>query len=275
MRVPDEVRKTVGFICYEDKRNQDIIPVGSFFFFGHDPRDGETFARGMYSVTARHVIDGLRRKGVQEAILRLNPKNFNAPLITIRAPLENWFSHPNDNSIDVAVTEMGIPAEADHLVLPFSLAATERVFKDNEVELGEEVFISGLFRHHFGNRRNIPIVRVGNLAALDEEKIDDEIECYLVEARSTGGLSGSPVFLNLGVIRNIGGEVKHLKGSTTSIHLLGLVHGHFLEKRKGEKPAGEAGDHPATDDINAGIIIVIPIKGVIAVIAEYERKSAA
>jgi hypothetical protein len=187
-------------------------------------------------------------------------------------PIKNWLFHPNDDSIDVAIIEMGIPAEADHLAVPFSRAATEQVFEDNEVELGEEVFISGLSRHHFGNRRNIPIVRVGSLAALDEEKIDDEIEGYLVEARSTGGMSGPPVFLNLGIVRKIGGEVKHFTGSTASIHLLGLVHGHFLEKRNKDKPARAPKD-AADEDINAGIVIVVPIKNVMAVVDEYEKRS--
>jgi hypothetical protein len=44
-------------------------------------------------------------------------------------------------------------------------------FAEHEVALGDEVIISGLFRHHVGTKRNIPIIRVGNLSALDEEKI--------------------------------------------------------------------------------------------------------
>jgi hypothetical protein len=71
---------------------------------------------------------------------------------------------------------------------------------------------------------------VGNLAALSEEKISigsgKEIEGYLIEARSIGGLSGSPVFLNLGSVRSIGGQVKHALGIPTRIFLLGLIHGH-------------------------------------------------
>jgi hypothetical protein len=170
----------------------------------------------MYAITARHVIDGLRSHGITNAVLRLNPRSADAPLITISIPLDKWVFHPTDNSIDVATTEMGIPPEADHLVWPYSLCANDKTFADNEVELGEEVFVSGLFKHHFGSNRNIPIVRIGFLAALDEEKIssDDfgEIDGYLIDARATPGLSGSPVFLNLGNIRSVGGELKHAPG---------------------------------------------------------------
>ena len=86
MRVPDQVRKAVGFIGYEDKRNGEIVPVGSFFFLGHDPHPGEKFSPKMYAVTARHVIDArLHRHGstqegartactaLQSRILRLGP----------------------------------------------------------------------------------------------------------------------------------------------------------------------------------------------------------
>ena len=104
MRVPDIVREAVGFIGYEDKRNGEIVPIGSFFFLGHDPNPGETISPKVYAVTARHVIDALRRRGVEDAILRLNPKIAGAPLITIPMPIEKWFVHPTDESIDVAAT---------------------------------------------------------------------------------------------------------------------------------------------------------------------------
>ena len=45
MKIPDEVRKVVGFIAFENKINNDIIPVGSFFYLGHDPNPGEAVSR--------------------------------------------------------------------------------------------------------------------------------------------------------------------------------------------------------------------------------------
>jgi hypothetical protein len=171
---------------------------------------------------------------------------------------------------------MGIPSDADHLVMPISLCATEKVFLENEVELGEEVFVSGLFRHHYGNRKKIPIIRVGNLAALSDEKISTksfgEIEGYLIEARSAGGLSGSPAFLNLGPVRQIGGEIKYATGKKPIIFLLGLIHGHFvLEPQLGDKPEG-ATKNEVTEAINAGIAIVVPAKSILSVIEAYEEK---
>ena len=78
--------------------------------------------------------------------------------------------------------------------------------------------------------RNIPIVRIGNLASLDEEKVQTEggpIDAYLIEARSLGGLSGSPVFLNLGTVRQIKRQVVGAESGAPIIFLLGLIHGHY------------------------------------------------
>ncbi len=188
----------------------------------------------------------------------------NGNFVKISIPIDGWFSHPTDKSIDVAIVECGIPTDADHVVIPFSICATASVFSEHEVSLGDEVFVSGLFHRYFGNKRNIPIVRVGHLAALGEEKISTEkfgdIDGYLVEARSTGGLSGSPVFLNLGVVRMINGEVKHSQKKDTVFFLLGLIHGHFLAK---------SGD--GVEDVNAGIAIVVSIASIRVVIGEYEK----
>jgi hypothetical protein len=49
----------------------------------------------------------------------------------------------------------------------------------------------GLFSEHQGAERNIPIVRVGNIAAMPEEPVLTTswgaIDAYLIEARSIGG----------------------------------------------------------------------------------------
>ena len=125
-----------------------------------------------------------------------------------------------------------------------------------------------MFRHHVGTKKNISIVRVGNLSALNEEKITTkafgEIDAYLIEARSIGGLSGSPAFLNLGIVRKIAGETKFTTGRDSLVLLLGLMHGHFDE---GQTPSlGGTGE-----TVNSGIAIVIPIESVLSVISEHEK----
>jgi hypothetical protein len=124
-------------------------------------------------------------------------------------------------------------------------------------------------------RRNIPIVRVGNLACLTEEKVETNsfglMDAFLIEARSIGGLSGSPVFLNLGITRMIGGQIKQAQGKQPIFFLLGLIHGHY------DVAAAEVDgvdlvtvDALTTDRVNTGIAIVSPFHSIRAVIEAYE-----
>ena len=66
-----------------------------------------------------------------------------------------------------------------------------------EIGIGSEVYFPGLFVHHHG--RNEPIVRGGIVSSMPTEPVlteFGEIHAYLAEARSVGGLSGSPVIVD-------------------------------------------------------------------------------
>ena len=268
MKIPDQVRKAVGFVAFQNQKNNQIEPLGTFFFLGRDPKCGEAFSEKVYAVTARHVIDKLRDKGAQNSMLRLNPKDYSAEIIGKRVELTQWFM-PTDKSIDVAIHEIGVKEEEDHLVIPLSMCLTKEVMNSYEIGLGDEVFISGLFQHHFGTRRNIPIIRIGNLAALDEERISTEafgeIEGFLVGARSTGGLSGSPVFVNLGAGKVIGGKFVVNTSEQPLTPLLGLVHGHFRIPQSATQ---------TSEEINAGIAIIVSVASIKTVIDEYESSQS-
>jgi hypothetical protein len=111
MKIPTEVLKAVGFVCYQDQTSRNLVPVGSCFFLCHDPPAGSNVSSCVYAVTALHVIQGLKSKGVTDTYLRLNPKAPNQNLIAVHVPLVKWTSHSTDKSIDVAIVEMGIPIE--------------------------------------------------------------------------------------------------------------------------------------------------------------------
>jgi hypothetical protein len=68
----------------------------------------------------------------------------------------------------------------------------------HDLGVGDEVFITGLFTKVTETTKNIPIVRTGTVAMMPGEEIpfgNNLIEAYLIESRSIGGLSGSPVFV--------------------------------------------------------------------------------
>lgn len=269
MVVPDDVRKCVAFVGLQMQEGSFRL-AGSVFFLGKS-KEGDTAVTRMWMVTAKHVIDDIRKTGVADTYLRMNKKDGEAQWLC--APLDKWFTHPTDISIDVAIFEMGIPAGMDHLVLPYSLCVTDAKIKENEVGLGDEVFVTGLFKHHHGTKRNIPIVRVGNLACMTEEKITTnnfgEIDGYLIEARSIGGLSGSPVFLSLGSSRVIGGKMM-IGTDGPRFLLLGLIHGHYdVEASDVDQLMNDASSTSQYDRVNTGIAIVVPFNKIDSVISSY------
>ena len=243
--------------------------AGSAFFIGEG--GAERRADNVFLVTAKHVIDGIRRLGLTEVYLRANATNGES--VWVQCQSNDWLFHPSDASVDVALLRAGIPAEFDHLVIPHSLCATDEVLKSNAVGLGDEVSVVGLFRHHHGNRRNIPIVRVGNLAVMAEEKVATKdfglVDAYLIEARSIGGLSGSPVFLNLGVVRYIDSQVKHASGGPM-FYLLGLIHGHYdVPNSIVDTSEVDTPDPLSTERVNTGIAIVVPMHKIFEVVAAH------
>ena len=264
MLVPDEIRKCVGFAAY--KLGDEYVVAGTVFFVGYFYDQANSFTFG---VTARHVIDGVREISADGKLyLRLNFRDGSARYVGTE--LSKWRLHATDSSVDVAVFPVPMKDEYDHLAYPTSEFATDTVIKQEDIGIGEEVFLAGLFFGHFGEKRNIPILRVGNIAAMPEEPIDTEMgrmDAFLIEARSIGGLSGSPVFVNLGFVRpDLHGKMRFFEGEsirTSKFYLLGLMHGHY---RKGqEKDLARFDDR---EPINMGIAIVVPANKILEVIEQ-------
>ena len=131
--------------------------------------------------------------------------------------------------------------------------------------VGDDIFIVGLFRSHYGNERNFPVVRVGNLAALREEPIKTEyagyVDAYLIEARSIGGLSGSPAFVAIPFVRIREGLDRQSIGTVAVF--LGLVHGHFDIQDLNSDVVSDT-ERGSTAGIHTGMGVVIPVEKIIA-----------
>ena len=264
MLVPDDIRKCVAFAAY--KLGNEYVVAGTVFFVGYSHYEADSFT---FAVTARHVIDDIREISADGKLyLRLNFIDGSARYVGTE--LSKWRLHPTDSSVDVAVFPVPILEKYDHLAYPTSAFATDAVIKQEDIGIGEDLFLAGLFFGHFGEKRNIPILRVGNIAAMPEESIDTEMgrmDAFLVETRSIGGLSGSPVFVNLGFVRpDSHGKMRFWEGESTRtsmFYLLGLMHGHY---RKGqEKDLARFDDR---EPINMGIAIVVPANKILEVIEQ-------
>jgi hypothetical protein len=200
------------------------------------PINGIAGLKVVYLVTARHVVEsaGSGRIGV-----RGNSKSGEAVILPCGlGGREQWRFHPEGPSVDIAVIPFGAPS--DLLATAMStedFGTPERLA--GETGPGDDVFIVGLFSQFFGMRKNFPIVRLGSIAMMPDEKVPTsvgEIDAILVEIRSIEGMSGSPVF------------VRHNLG----FYLLGVMHGFWtlpVELRAGSGIRA---------DVNSGIAVVVP-----------------
>ena len=262
MQIPDEIRKCVAFVCYKTRKGMKL--GGTAFFVSVQLEPGPIF---VYVITAKHVIDGISKESIdQKVYLRVNTKQGKAKYV--ETSITDWLFHPQEQNVDVAILNLAPPQDVfDYRTIPQDMAATEDVIQKEEIGVGDDVFLTGLFANHYGAQRNIPIVRIGNVASMPEEKVWTEalgdIDAYLVEARSIGGLSGSPVFAYLGAMRRIGAKMQLVRKGPL-FYWLGLIHGHF------DMPKLEI-DNLVEDSltalkINMGIAIVVPVWKILEVI---------
>jgi hypothetical protein len=257
--------------------------VGSGFIVAVD--DGETLFP--YLVTADHVAKKLDEFGFQPFV-RLNGKDGVAYerdisyLASTSRTGSIWHRHP-DKSVDLAVALFGDFEE--HLTfVPDSQFLKPSQLHQKGIGIGDETMTVGLF--HFVRERhsNSPIVRIGNIAMLPKERLKTQhygdMEAYLIEARSIGGLSGSPVFVRetkefptkiarAGIHAN-GFEVPYLVGG--DFFLLGVIHGHWdikLDLGINYLEAASVGN----GGVNVGIAIVTPASKIADILFSTAVKS--
>lgn len=135
----------------------------------------------------------------------------------------------NDPTVDIAISSFQLNDEDDLIMYPVLANFSNNDLIKGDWGIGDEIYIVGLFTFHAGENRNIPIVRVVNIASTIEEKIQTKygpMNAYLIEARSIGGLSGSPVFINNGALKFRDGKLKY-KDDGVQLRLIGMIHGHF------------------------------------------------
>lgn len=192
MRVPDQIRDCVLFVGVPEIPDPEYR--GTAFIVSVPGTQQNDF---VFVVTARHVAEKLEGS---EFYIRANKRDGTA--VALRGHADNqWWYHPTEREyVDAAVTVFpaGHLSElaVDHI--PLQMFADEGVIAGHNIGIGDDVFITGLFTKVTETTKNIPIVRTGTVAMIPGEKIpfgDSMIEAYLVESRSFGGLSGSPVFV--------------------------------------------------------------------------------
>lgn len=266
--VPTDFRKTVVFLG-QDKGGETYVCGSAFWVINvQSPQELAERYRPAYLVTAAHVIEKLRQDGVGTFRIRVNLKTGEAVWLDGMS-IDRWKEHP-DRTVDVSILKLAIYEEWDHTGWPTTAFVTPESIKQyqEEIELGDEVFSVGLFWPHKGKTRNIPLVRIGNIAALRDERVETKqdlfSDVYLMEARSVGGLSGAPVFIDIVRARLTGREIA--RSGTVFVgpfrfRLVGLISGHFTgvdDEFASTELASKGIPKKELEKLNMGIAYVTP-----------------
>jgi hypothetical protein len=295
LQLPEGHLKTTAFLCLEQVGVGGVQPVPvATAFFVFDRSVAAPYP--VWVVTARHCIQEARASG-RQMYLRVNTKD---SFVDIPTNPDDW--HESTSS-DVALAYWLGPPEcvitsvpldqfvgADyryHGAADLPIAADIAKMGGQLVLVGHEVFFVGLFSQHAGRERNLPIARFGAVSRQPSEPISvqrsdgsiEELEGYLVEARSWGGHSGSPVFwyypisevffvpdptarpMNREARRRAGAKAANQRQIPISregglIALLGLVSAHFDIPQQAQTQGDVLGQ--VVTNINAGIAVVTP-----------------
>lgn len=262
MRINEDIRKSAFFIGVQDDKG-DFVPFGTGFLVGWFP-GGFSFV-----VTAKHVIEDAAATK-RPVLFRVNKKSGGAHLGQFAGP---WYHHPTIPKCDIAVAGVAISHDTfdiKYCGLPRG-ALSDDYIRKNDVGCGDEVFVTGLLARHFGKTRNIPIVRMGNIAAMPEEPVDlgeyGHQEVYLIESRSIGGLSGSPVFLNTPPFRIVDTQITQADGHQRD-YLMGVNIGLFKAQPLRDSVPSEPMAHREEflELMSSGIAVVVPVQRIIEII---------
>jgi hypothetical protein len=255
MLIPSVMRDCVCFVYA--KMKGELRPVGTAFFmalpFGQ--------MQAVIVVTALHVVAKIQQESDDaKTFLRVNTKDGGFRIVEVDTTA--WVKPDHvEEIVDVCFCPWPFPWQSSDYDIRFvsrEQAATSDVMATEELGVGNEVAFAGLFVNHYGTQRNEPIVRFGNLSAIPAELVRTrygDIEAYLVESRSVGGLSGSPVLVDVGLFRGADRDVREYRRGGPGMYLIGIMHGHWAA------PVEEAKvDDGITEEyVNMGIAVVTPI----------------
>ena len=285
----------------------------TFFLFGENPKTGEMEIGGtgcivmynigvkvpsFYAVTNWHVVTG----GASNIRLNLYPDGSEI----VKFDPSEWTLIKDYDLAVIDITEN--IAEEKHLVAAIGLHQFVDQFavEHDELYIGDDVFMMGLFSNYYHDDKNTPVARFGNICRPEERRYPVTIEgvtetpCHLVDMRSRPGHSGSPVWIyrtpatDLSDFHAGGGPIdmrqESSRGGRTTEHaewaikpnntnmflrFLGIHSSQFQERIRAEvvKSGERIGDHLKEGDnlsIPSSVTIVIPSYRIAEVLTRRE-----
>jgi hypothetical protein len=190
--LPD-IKKSVSFVFVPDDKG-NLIAQGTGFFMGVRVNATEDLFNVCF-VTAKHVLQNAAGQPLSTFYLRLTKLTGDSDVIQINTKDIRLIEHA-DPDIDL----IAFPLLPDRHHIDFKFIPSDMITAQ-QVREGQDVFFSGLFLSHVGQKKNQPIIRFGKVALISDEKIEWRehnqtkwLDLYLLECQSFAGNSGSPVF---------------------------------------------------------------------------------
>lgn len=241
--------------CSEDGNGIEKLPVGTIFFV----KMSELGINFEYGVTCNHVVSP--EKDGTRPLLFVRVNRATGAFEDIPTGHADWISDPQ---ADVALLPISL-APTDYRRWSYQIADEIKWATIKPVP-GDQVFLAGLFVGYPGESSVEALIRTGTVAReaatveIQSDLSSDEryrLDVHLIESRSWGGESGSPVFAyreTFKVGNRSGGFWQHQNQppnveSQSRPELIGMLHGHFPVEFGGTST-------------NSGIGIVIPIKSI-------------
>ena len=244
-KIPHQFTQAVFYIYPSQDDAENNTEYGATgFFFGIESKllDGMYY----YAVTNAHVVF---QEGMESPVIRVNTNENKFHFI--KTSQSNWIRHFDGD--DIAICPIDIDSdEITGGAFTKEFIATEEFLREYSVGAGDDVFMVGRFRVHSGSSRNLPVVRFGNIAAMNDEGLYNDAtklrqESYLVEMRSIAGFSGSPVIIYINPLMSVRSSDAPAVSMGTlgrleikvQIKLLGIQWGQISYKTRAEDEFGQ------------------------------------
>ena len=206
-----QFNKTVSFI-YISSQNDEYNPIGTGFLVSVPTKRDSTLSL-VYFVTAKHVIQNSNGDYLNTIYPRFNTKDglsqiFKTDLVSYGIK-KNVYVH-SDETIDLVIIPVVIPNNVDYKHIPINQFINRDNYKNENVNVGTEVFFTGLFTPYIGSKTINPIFRFGRICLIPNEKIEFakvRRDIILIESSTFGGNSGSPVIFTYKNKVGLGGVI--------------------------------------------------------------------
>ena len=196
-RIPDAYLECVVYLYRSEVDAEDGVHAGgSGFLVGMMSEGLSTEMVFLYVVTNKHVVRDC-------TVIRMKTKIGQKTVMLTKK--SDWVHHPDGDDLSACVISFD-PNEFRFKYAERTSFLTKEIVDTFKIGPGDDVFMVGRFINHEGRQLNLPSVRFGNIAQMPIEPIKTESgfwqESFLIEIKSVGGYSGSPLFVQIPLFSN-------------------------------------------------------------------------